>query len=110
VRHQFDSSGIPWARLLLACCQALDGMHEEWALPLALDLASWNFGVIVQLQPFVITAQRYLKTGRRPPGDLDTSVVQLVGDCLSMHAGLHLRNDDDEAAQQIKQVAKLLGT
>jgi tetratricopeptide (TPR) repeat protein len=110
VRHQFDSSGIPWARLLLACCQALDGMHEEWALPLALDLASWNFGVIVQLQPFVITAQRYLKTGRRPPGDLDTSVVQLVGDCLSLHAGLHLRNDDDEAAQQIKQVAKLLGT
>jgi len=108
-RHQFDSSGIPWARLLLACCQALDGMHEEWALPLALDLASWNFGVIVQLQPFVMTAQRYLKTGRRPPGDLDTSVVQLVGDCLSLHAALHLRNDDDEAAQQIKQVARLLG-
>ena len=108
-RHQFDSSGIPWARLLLACCQALDGMHEEWALPLALDLASWNFGVIVQLQPFVMTAQRYLKTGKRPPGDLDTSVVQLVGDCLSLHAALHLRNDDDEAAQQIKQVAKLLG-
>lgn len=109
VRHQFDSSGIPWARLLLASCQALDGMHEEWALPLALDLASWNFGVIVQLQPFVMTAQRYLKTGRQPPGDLDTSVVQLVGDCLSMHASLHMRNDDDEAAQQIKQVAKLLG-
>jgi tetratricopeptide (TPR) repeat protein len=109
VRHQFDSSGIPWARLLLASCQALDGMHEEWALPLALDLASWNFGVIVQLQPFVMTAQRYLKTGRPPPGDLDTSVVQLVGDCLSMHASLHTRNDDDEAAQQIKQVAKLLG-
>jgi len=108
-RHQFDSSGIPWARLLLACCQALDGMHEDWALPLALDLASWNFGVIVQLQPFVVTAQRYLKTGRRPPGDLDTSVVQLVGDCLSLHAALHERNDDDEAAQQIKQVAKLLG-
>jgi tetratricopeptide (TPR) repeat protein len=109
VRHQFDSSGIPWARLLLACCQTLDGMHEDWALPLALDLASWNFGVIVQLQPFVVTAQRYLKTGRRPPGDLDTSVVQLVGDCLSLHAALHLRNDDDEAAQQIKHVGRLLG-
>jgi tetratricopeptide (TPR) repeat protein len=109
VRHQFDSSGIPWARLLLACCQVLDGMKEEWALPLALDLASWNFGVIVQLQPFVMTAQRYLKTGRPPPGDLDTSVVQLVADCLSLHAALHLRNGDDDAAQQIKQVARLLG-
>ena len=109
MRHQFDSSGIPWARLLLACCQVLDGMKEEWALPLALDLASWNFGVIVQLQPFVMTAQRYLKTGRTPPGDLDTSVVQLVADCLSLHAALHQRNGDDDAAQQIKQVAKLLG-
>ncbi len=109
LRHQFDSSGIPWARLLLACCRALDGMTEEWAPPLALDLASWNFGVIVQLQPFVMTAQRYLKTGRPPPGDLDTSVVELVGECLSLHAALHLRNGDDDAAQQIKQVARLLG-
>jgi tetratricopeptide (TPR) repeat protein len=110
LRHQFDSSGMPWARLLLACCQVLDGMKEEWALPLALDLASWNFGVIVQLQPFVMTAQRYLKTGRTPPGDLDTGVVKLVGDCLSLHAALHLRSGDDEAAEQIKQVARLLGT
>jgi tetratricopeptide (TPR) repeat protein len=109
LRHQFDSSGVPWARLLLACCRALDGMTEEWALPLALDLASWNFGVIVQLQPFVMTAQRYLKTGKPPPGDLDTSVVELVNDCLTLHAALHLRNGDDEAAQQIKQVAKLFG-
>jgi tetratricopeptide (TPR) repeat protein len=110
VRHQFDSSGIPWARLLLVCCRVLDGMKEEWALPLALDLASWNFGVIVQLQPFVMTVQRYLKTGRPLPGDLDTSVVELVRDCLSLHAALHLRNGDDDAAQQIRQIAKLLGT
>jgi tetratricopeptide (TPR) repeat protein len=109
VRHQFDSSGIPWARLLLACCQVLDRMKAEWALPLALDLASWNFGVIVQLQPFVMNVQRYLKTGKPLPGDLDTSVVDLVRDCLSVHAALHLRNGDDEAAQQIRQVAKLLG-
>jgi tetratricopeptide (TPR) repeat protein len=110
VRHQFDSSGIPWARLLLACCQVLDDMRNEWALPLALDLASWNFGVIVQLQPFVMNVQRYLKTGKPRPGDLDTSVVDLVRDCLSLHAALHLRNGDDEAAQQIRQVARLLGT
>jgi tetratricopeptide (TPR) repeat protein len=110
VRHQFDSSGIPWARLLLACCQVLDGMRQECALPLALDLASWNFGVIVQLQPFVMNVQRYLKTGKPLPGDLDTSVVDLVRDCLSLHAALHLRNGDDEAAQQIRQVARLLGT
>lgn len=107
--YQFDSSGVPWARLLLACCRVLDGMTEECALPLALDLASWNFGVIVQLQPFVMTAQRYLKTGKPPPGDLDTSVVPLVHDCLSLHAGLHARNGDDDAAQQIAQVARLLG-
>jgi tetratricopeptide (TPR) repeat protein len=110
VRHQFDSSGIPWARLLMVCCQVLDGMKEEWVLPLALDLASWNFGVIVQLQPFVMTVQRYLKTGKPLPGDLDTSVVELVRDCLSLHAALHLRNGDDDAAQQIRQIAKLLGT
>jgi tetratricopeptide (TPR) repeat protein len=110
LRHQFDSSGIPWARLLLVCCQVLDGMKEAWALPLALDLASWNFGVIVQLQPFVMTVQRYLKTGKPLPGDLDTGVVELVRDCLTLHAALHLRNGDDDAAQQIRQVAKLLGT
>jgi tetratricopeptide (TPR) repeat protein len=110
VHHQFDSSGIPWARLLLVCCQVLDGMKEEWALPLALDLASWNFGVIVQLQPFVMNVQRYLKTGKPLPGDLDTSVIELVRDCLSLHAALHLRNGDDDAAQQIRQIAKLLGT
>jgi tetratricopeptide (TPR) repeat protein len=110
VRHQFDSSGIPWARLLLGCCDVLDGMKEEWALPLALDLASWNFGVIVQLQPFVMNVQRYLKTGKPLPGDLDTSVVELVRDCLSLHVALHLRNGDDGAAQQIMQVAKLFGT
>ena len=110
VHHQFDSSGIPWARLLLVCCEVLDGMKEEWALPLALDLASWNFGVIVQLQPFVMNVQRYLKTGKPLPGDLDTSVIELVRDCLSLHAALHLRNGDDDAAQQIRQIAKLLGT
>jgi tetratricopeptide (TPR) repeat protein len=110
VRHQFDSSGIPWARLLLGCCDVLDGMKEEWALPLALDLASWNFGVIVQLQPFVMNVQRYLKTGKPLPGNLDTSVVELVRDCLALHAALHLRNGDDEAAQQIRQVARLLGS
>jgi hypothetical protein len=109
VRHQFDSSGIAWARLLLACCRALADMQEDWALPLALDLASWNFGVIIQLQPFVATAQRYLKIGKPPPGDLDTSVVPLVRDCLSLHAGLHVRNGDDAAAQQLTQIAKLLG-
>ncbi len=109
MRYQFDSSGIPWARLLLACCQTLAATDEEWALPLALDLASWNFGVIVQLQPFVMTAQRYLKSGKPPPGDLDTSVVPLVRDCLSVHATLHVRNADHEAAQQFTQIAKLLG-
>jgi len=88
----------------------LDGMKEGWALPLALDLASWNFGVIVQLQPFVMNVQRYVKTGKPLPGNLDTSVVELVRDCLALHAALHLRNGDDEAAQQIRQVAKLLGS
>ncbi len=109
VRHQFDSSGIPWARLLLACCRALAAMDAEWALPLALDLASWNFGVIIQLQPFMSTAQRYLKTGKPPPGDLDTSVVPLASDCLALHAGLHVRNGDDDAAHQLTQIARLLG-
>jgi tetratricopeptide (TPR) repeat protein len=109
MRHQFDSSGIVWAGLLLACCRRLDTMDEDWALPLALDLASWNFGVIVHLQPFVMTAQRYLKTGKPPPADLDTGVVPLVRDCLSLHARLHLRNGDEEGAQQLTQIAKLLG-
>jgi tetratricopeptide (TPR) repeat protein len=109
LRHQFDSSGVAWARLLLACGQHLDGRNEDWALPLALDLASWNFGVIVQLQPFVMTVQRYLKTGQPPPGDLDTGVVPLVRDCLSLHAQLHRRNGDEEGAQQLTQIAKLLG-
>jgi hypothetical protein len=33
-------------------------MDAEWALPLALDLASWNRGAIIQLQPFMPAAQR----------------------------------------------------
>jgi tetratricopeptide (TPR) repeat protein len=108
-RHQFDSFGIPWARLLLDCCRVLAAMDADWALLLALDLASWNFGVIIHLQPFVVTAQRYLKSGKPGPGGLDTSVVPLVRDCLSLHAGLHVRNGDDDAAQQLRQIAKLLG-
>lgn len=109
MRHEFDSSGVAWARLLLACGRHLETVNEDWALPLALDLASWNFGVIVGLQPFLMTVQRYLKTGKPPPGDLDTSVVPLVHDCLSLHARLHLRNGDEEGAQQLTQIAKLLG-
>jgi hypothetical protein len=42
---------VPWAQLLLACCQCLAAMDDQaWALPLALELAGWNLGVLRNLR------------------------------------------------------------
>jgi tetratricopeptide (TPR) repeat protein len=116
LRYQFDKFGVPWARLLLGCCRSLAAMADQrWALPMALDLAGWNLGVINNLLPWVIFSAGATagSPGRLPPGPRavadGVNVAELARDCLTQHAELHDADGDHEAARQLREMAASIG-
>jgi len=107
VRYQFYRWGVPWAELLFGCCASIAEADEPLVLPLALDLASWNAGVITQLVPsFVMAGPRTRHA--HIPGRGAVDVVRLIHDCQIQHAGLLERSGDHEGAQQLREMAASL--
>jgi hypothetical protein len=112
LRYQFAEFGVPWARLLLACCTALAGMPDQaWALPLALDLAGWNLGVLRNLQPWMVLsaggAQAGAPAAGLPAGGVN--VAELTRECFLQHASLHDRAGDQKAAKDLRDLAAATG-
>jgi tetratricopeptide (TPR) repeat protein len=109
LRYQFAEFGVPWARLLLACCQSLAAMDDQaWALPLAIDLVGWNISVVKNLMPWVLLG-RHPGPGGGPPPAGGANVADLVHECLIQHAGLHERNGDHESARTLREMAASIG-
>ncbi len=108
LRYKFVEFGAPWAQLLLACCRCLAAMDDQaWALPLALDLVSWNLGVLRNLQPWVVIWE-----GATPGGPLPAdgvNVAELARECFSQHADLSERDGDHEGARQLRELATSIG-
>jgi tetratricopeptide (TPR) repeat protein len=108
LRYRFAEFGVPWAQLLLACCQCLAAMDDQaWALPLALDLVGWNLGVLSNLQPWVVIWERGTPSGTLPAGGVN--VAELARECFNQHADLHERDGDHEAARQLRELAASTG-
>jgi tetratricopeptide (TPR) repeat protein len=108
LRYQFAEFGVPWAQLLLACCQRLAAMDDQaWALPLALDLAAWNKGILLNLQPWVVLWERGTPGGTLPAGGVN--VAELARECFTQHAGLHETDGDHAAARELRELAASIG-
>lgn len=92
-RDQVSEWTIPWIRLLLTCCRALDTAPDQtFARPLALDLAAHGIKLVDSLPLSALD-----NTSAADREEADTG--RLVRDLLAIHASLLAGNDDNSARE-----------
>ncbi len=90
--YRLRDLGPPWARVLLACSRAYE---TQGNLSMALDLASWLDGVIVNLLPFRL---------------LDEGLAALIAECVTHHVRLSSARGDWRSAAELLDFVKTLQT